>query len=277
MFIAMLMMAIGLSLVLGCKPKSASMPVTLKTWERTRFEPGGGNAMVCFVIYGRFTNDAQVSGSAYRTQGLPHGVELRHFTQEQDSFPLVSGAVEELLHAKNPELLAKIKEAPECLILQGEVVDQPNLDYLRDCVGLVTFYMDHGGIVVADVQQLKFMERAEWRREFFEPEQPKIGRHVVILFSEEPVGTGMWFHTRGLRKFGRPDLSLHNVTDMYREGAIDLCNRFIELQAQGGRILEGQEIRMKSLPAGLVCRHRGSMDDPDFNNVHVEIQFPKAQ
>ena len=101
----------------------------------------------------------------------------------------------------------------------------------------------------------------------------KRNSHVSILFSAEESG-GLWFHTRGMRKFGRPDLSLHNVPDKYEKAAIELCNRFIELQAAGGRIPDGQEIQMPSLPGGLVCRHKGSLDDPDFNNVHVEIQFP---
>ena len=254
------------------------MAVTLNTWERNRFEPGGSNALVCFAIYGSFTNDSTVSGSAYRTKGLPEGVGIQRFSRaKHESLPFAEGELAEFLGRKNPELLKQIEQVPECLVIQGEVVDPPNLDYLRDCIGLVTFYLDHGGIAVADVQQLKFIEPAEWRRDFFEPELPKIGRHVFILYSEEQAGAGTWFHTRGLRKFGRPDLSLRNVPESYRDAAIELCNRFIELQAYGGRIPEGQEIRMKSLPGGLICRHGGSLEDPDFNNVHIEIQFPKAQ
>jgi len=231
--------------------------------------------MVCFTVYGSFTNDSAISGTTYRTAGLPQGVKLQRFSRAQHgTLPFASGDFAALLGKKNPALLARIEQAPECLVIQGEVVDPPNLNYLRDCVGVVTFFMEHGGMAVEDVQQLKFMEAAEWRRDFFEPEQPKVHRHVFIMYSDETAGVGRWFHTRGLRKFGRPDLSLRNVPESYREAAIDLCNRFIELQAQGGRIVEGQEIRMKSLPGGLVCRHRGSLDDPDFNNMHVEIQFP---
>jgi hypothetical protein len=67
------------------------------------------------------------------------------------------------------------------------------------------------------------------------------------------------------------------VPDNCRDGAIELCERFIQLQASGARIPEGQEIRMKSLPEGLVCHHGGSLEDPDFNNVHVEIAFPRLK
>ena len=80
-----------------------------------------------------------------------------------------------------------------------------------------------------------------------------------------------WFHTRGVRKFGRPDLSIHNVPLPYHGAVIDLCERFIELQAFGAVIEDGQEIRVKSLPEGMTCHHAGDLDDPDFHNVHVEI------
>jgi hypothetical protein len=76
-----------------------------------------------------------------------------------------------------------------------------------------------------------------------------------------------------LRKFGRPDLSVHNVPPSLQEGVIDLCNRFIEFQAFGGVIEEGQGIRMRGLPEGMTCHHGGDLDDPDFNNVHVEITW----
>jgi len=39
---------------------------------------------------------------------------------------------------------------------------------------------------------------------------------------------------------------------------------------------EGQEIRMAALPPGLICHHAGSLDDPDFNNMHVKIRWPRA-
>jgi len=79
----------------------------------------------------------------------------------------------------------------------------------------------------------------------------------------------LWIHTRGLRKFGRPDLSVRGVPREFSQPVVDLCNRFIRMQTLGGRIPEGQEIRMVSLPSGLICQHAGSLDDPDFNNVHM--------
>jgi hypothetical protein len=101
---------------------------------------------------------------------------------------------------------------------------------------------------------------------------------MILTSEEEPPGPAprTWFHTRGMRKFGRPDVSVHDVPASYRDAVVDLCNRLINLQALGGVVPEGQEIQMDHLPPGLVCRHEGGADDPDFNNTRVEISggFP---
>jgi hypothetical protein len=57
---------------------------------------------------------------------------------------------------------------------------------------------------------------------------------------------------------------------------IAMCDRFIEYQAQGAIVPDGQPIAMPGLPAGLTCRHAGGVDDPDFNNAHLDIRWPAA-
>src|SRR5205814_7828395 len=124
-----------------------------------------------------------------------------------------------------------------------------------------------------DPQMLWLWSADEWREEVFEPNEPNPDRHTAILVSEEGRGTS-WYHTRGMRKYGRPDLSVHGVGAAHADGVTLMIERFVELQALGGVIPDGEEVRMKALPPGGVCRHGGSFDDPDFNNVHVEIAWP---
>jgi hypothetical protein len=158
--------------------------------------------------------------------------------------------------------------------LRGETDDCDNLNYLRDSVGLLTFLLDHGGVTVYDPFMLQWWQPEVWKKRIFGPAAPVPTHHVVLLTSHETTPALTWFHTRGLRKFGRPDLSIHCVPAMYQQAVIDLCNSFIEFQAFGGVIEEGQTIRMKNLPLGMMCHHEGDLDDPDFNNVHVEIVWP---
>jgi hypothetical protein len=139
-----LVAAFGLSLLPGCKPESSSVPAKLNTWERSRFEPGGGNAMMCYAIYRTFTNDTAISGSTYRTAGIPRGVDLRRFSRaKHQSLPFADGEFATQLRKSDPALFARIEQSPECLVIQGEVEDPRDLNYLRDCVGVVTFFMEH--------------------------------------------------------------------------------------------------------------------------------------
>ena len=248
------------------------MALDLISWPRPRFEPGGGDAFLFFAIYGKFSQDTQVSGQQYRTAGTPQGIDIRKLNRTQSpEFPFTSGPIEQLLQPKKPALFAEIQHARECLIIQGNIPDPPDLNYLRDTIGLATCFLDNGGIAIIDPQQFALYDPDSWHEEIFEPQPPRLSKHAVILFSDEPDGS-RWYHTRGLRKFGRPDLSMHGVRADYESTVVEMFNRFILLQAEGHRIPEGEEIRMASLPIGLKCHHDGSVDDRDFNNVHVEIR-----
>ena len=44
---------------------------------------------------------------------------------------------------------------------------------------------------------------------------------------------------------------------------------FKEYRAEGGAV------HGLSLPPGLICHHAGSVYDPDFNNVHIDIDWPR--
>lgn len=272
-FLSGLLAVLTLPLV-GCGKHGPKKSPSLPPWPRAHYQPGGSNAVLYFVLYGKFQPGAEVSAKEYRTAGLPQGMELRFLTRsETPEFPFTDEAFGKVAGKNNPELFAKIRTAPECLVLLGQIPDPQDLNYLRDMVGLITFSLDHGAAAVLDVQQLRLIDSVAWRKEFFEPKPPQLRKHVVILVSEEPDGS-IWLHTRGMRKFGRPDLSVHRVPPEQQNAFVECLNRFILLQIDGGTIPENQEVTMAKLPPGLTCHLSGTIDDPDFNNVHVEIQWP---
>ena len=250
---------------------------TLPNWPRQHYEPGGGNPFLFYVVFGAAVKDLKLSRSKYRCDEVSPGLELLLYGP--DSHPDVldqfrSGYLWEELQESEPALQKAIGTQQQCVIIRGTLPDEPSLNYFRNTIGLVTCLLDHGGIGIYDPQSFKWWSSECWRKEVFEPAKPLPREHVVILVSEESDGT-CWFHTRGLRKFGRPDLSIHDVSPQYHGAVVDLFNRFIELQAFGGVIPEGQMVRMKSLPAGMSCIHSGSEGDPDFNNVHVQVIWPR--
>lgn len=245
----------------------------LPPWSRPRFEPGGAHAVLLYALYGSFPTEAlAVARDEYRTAGLPAGLDVRRIPRgDAASLPFLGGDLGRVIAQGQPELFAAAAAAPECLLLKGEFADPATLNYLRDTIGMIAWFFDHGAIAATDPQRLRLYDPIAWWEELFAPLPPKLANHTVILSSPEPGGT-RWLHTRGLRKFGRPDVSIRQVTPEQQPAVIEMINRLILLQAEGGRVPEGQPIRLAGLPPGLTCHHAGSLDDPEFNNTHLEIR-----
>jgi len=248
----------------------------LPSWERPRFEPGGADAFLLYVVYGKFPVGTAVPRLEYRTEGLSSGLEVRRLTREQaPELPFTDGELAKVVREESPEIFDQVLAAPECLVIMGAVTDPPNLNYLRDTVGMIAWWFDHGAAAALDVQRLKLYEPAAWWLDLFAPLPPRLANHVVVLASEETSGA-RWLRTRGMRKFGRPDLSIRRVGLEQQGAVVEMINRFIAWQAEGGRVKEDQEIRVDGLPGGMTCHHCGSVDDPEFNNTRLEIRWPST-
>jgi len=247
-------------------------------WPRRHYRGVGGRPHLWYKVHGTFTGTPRVSASAHRTSGPPEGIDLLRYDRDQAPEVLafgLDGLFGESLAALGP-VASQVRTAPHALVLRGEIDDRPSLDYLRDVVGLITALLDGGGVAVFDPLILRWWTPDAWRRELFEPDAPVPGRHAVILVSDEERPGRRWFHTRGMQKFGRPDISLRDVAPEHEAGALDACERFIDLLAQGALVPHAKPVRLRGLPDGLLCFHEGSADDPDFNNVHLELRPPRA-
>ena len=249
---------------------------TLPSWPREFYEAAEQSAFLFYVVYGADTGDLRLSRSKYRCEGLPDGIDVMAYgpnwhPEVVDSFR--QGHLWDELRAWRPALAEEIAVQSACVIVRGSVPSGPSLNYFRDTIGLLTCLLDTGGVAIYDPQSLAWWSPDDWRARVFEPASPLPHEHVAILVSDEDDEL-QWFHTRGLRKYGRPDLSQHGVPVKYQEAVVDLFNRFISFQAHGGVIRHGDPVRMESLPDGMICVHGGDEDDPDFNNTHVEILWP---
>jgi hypothetical protein len=251
------------------------MPEKLKSWPRPHFAPGGGKALLFFVVFGELDLSKTISQSKYRSNGPGNWLQMVHLTRDKDAKTIAgyqSGPTWELLVRDAPVTAADALKAPHALAVRAEVDDPETLDYFRDAIGVVTWLLDCGGRSIYDPQRLWLWSADEWRAEIFEPGEPRPQEHTVILVSDAAGGT--WLHTRGLRQYGRPDLSVRGVGERYIDAVTHMIERFIETQAFGGVVQNGQEVHMRGLPPGGVCRLAGNLDDPDFNNVHIEVEWP---
>ena len=252
----------------------------LPTWPRPHFTPGGGDVHLFYKVFGSFAEAPRLSRSKYRCSGIPES--LGPYEQRPDQHPEafffgMDGVFLDRLREKGNELLEAVRTAPQCLVLQGTLDDPGDLNYFRDVIGVITAFLDAGGVAVFDPLILDWWTAEEWRTQIFGAEQFSPLRHVSLMRSDDEQSAHEWFHTRGMLKFGRPDLSIRGVTPELVPGVQDLMQRFVNMLALGGVVPEGQEVRMASLPDGWRCFHEGVLDDPDFNNVHLYIGPPRLR
>lgn len=246
------------------------------SWPRPYYSRGEDKAMLLFFVFGAFPAQLELNVARYGSVGLPAGVEMHRLEKQVlahwEGHPL-RGTLGELLREDDPATFKLAREAPGCIMLRGELDDPPTLDYLRDTLGVVAALLDVGGVAVIDPQILSLFSPRAWGERYLVEGGAPPRAHVLVLCHDE--GDGAWVRTRGLRKFARPDISLRGVpkTEVDRAGA--LAEHLLELQAMGMRFADGTLLEVDGLPRGLIAHQGGSLDDPQFNNRHVEFDWPK--
>lgn len=247
-------------------------------WPRPYWQPGEEQVVLQFYVFGKFDQEMVIPSLRYGSPGLPAGVELQRFQnavlRQWDGYPL-HGALGEILREETLEVFEQARIAPEVLLLRGTIGDRHSLDYLRDTLGVLTGLLDIGGTAILDPQILSLFGDQAWRHHYLVGGGAPPRHHVLILCNAEDSAGRSWVHTRGMRKFGRPDLSIRNVPDRAIGQAGALCERLVELLALGAHFSAGQPLEVDGLVGGLVAQPGGSLDDPQFNNTHVAFHWPE--
>jgi hypothetical protein len=252
--------------------------MTTPAWPRPQWQDSGDAAFLLWFVFGDFDEDFRIDAQRWRTRGTPAGIEVVRYVNRElakwDGYPL-AGALGSILYDEDSRLFELARRAPQCVMLRGAIADPADLDPLRDMVGTIAALCDLGGIAVVDPQTLSMLAAADWQRRLFARDAFEPRDHVLILCSEDERHPGrLWVHTRGMRKFARPDVSVRNVPPSDANLAGELAERFVAFQCAGGLVEGGREIEVGDLPDGMRVEHAGSDDDPEFNNRHLALRWP---
>jgi hypothetical protein len=254
-----------------------NLPITFPAWQRPHWQPSDEDILLQFYVFGQF-EAVRVPSSDYGSPGLPAGVESTSHHQQAlrqwEGYPL-KGATGRMFKEDSPDAYKLALEAPEVLVVRGTLKDRKDTGYLRDTLGVLAGMLDIGGVAILDPQTLSLLSAAEWRRKYLIRDGAPIRNHLLILRDDEASNAGhAWIHSRGMRKFGRPDISLRNVPERVIDRAGMLCERLVELEALGAHFADGQTLDIEGITGGAIVRLRGGLDDPQFNNTCVELQWP---
>jgi hypothetical protein len=246
-------------------------------WPRPYWQPSDENALLHFYVFGRFAPDLALPAARYGSPGLPSGVTLERFQnlalRRWEGYPL-KGALGELLQEDDPATFEQARVAPEVLVVRGQCPDDGSLDYLRDTLGVLAGLLDAGGIAILDPQILTLFDAARWHTQYLIDGGAPPRHHVLIVRTADDQPGRSRVRTRGMRKFGRPDVDLCNVPDADIDRAGALCEQLVELEALGAHFTDGQPLDVDGVAGELIARPGGSLDDPQFNNRHVVFRWP---
>jgi hypothetical protein len=245
-------------------------------WERIYFEKPYNKPFLFYVIFGTDNiGDLAVSKSKHNIDGMPDELEIINYCKSKNDEHkkyiegFFDGDLGNLLEKKDKKLYEKAKACNNITVVKGEFNDTNSLNYLKNAIGIIQAIIETNVVAILDLQIMEWFKPEEWSKKFFEPQAPISFSHVVILWSEE--NNNVWLHTRGMRKFGRPDLSIRNVTSDKKEIGIELINRYIQAFAYGLIPDETKEIRIKGMENGVFGKVLGNYENPDFNNYYFEI------
>jgi len=241
--------------------------------QRPYYQDNGRRPLLFYAVLGAQAEELQVSRSRHHVEGLPQGLSLSALQRPQQSAymdELLGGTLGNILRQRDPLLYDRALAAQRWLILQGEAQQDGDLGYLRSAIGFVQAAVETGAVAVLDLQTLELYAPEEWERKVFSfTFHPYC--HVSALVSPEGDGK-LWLHTRGLRKFGRPDIGMAAVPPQELNRAKAVVDQLIFYSAQGA--LFPRPVKLHTA-LGESCtvfpQLLGDLEDPDYNNEHYQL------
>jgi hypothetical protein len=247
-------------------------------WERIYFkEPyNKSNPFLFYVLFVTDNlSDLQVSKNAHNVDEMPDQLEITNHNklenEKQKSY--IEGFYDvnfgKFLMEKNNALYEKVISCNNVTVVKGEFDDNNSLSYLKNTIGIIQAIIETKIVAILDLQIIEWFQPEEWSKKYFEPKAPISHDHAKIFWSEN--GSNLWLHTRGMRKFGRPDLSIRKIAVDKKDLGLEIINRFIQAYAYGFLPDEKQEIKIKGMEKGVYGKILGDYEDLDFNNFYFEI------
>jgi hypothetical protein len=258
-------------------------------WSRPFWQPSERNASLFYFVVGEPpVNGLNVSRSRHHVDPDFDGLQRIDMSgQQRSDNPDWFGAFFDPhglghdIDAQFGEPANELRAAQRGTIVRAEFPDPQSLDYLRNTIGMVSAVLEQGGVAVFEMHQCRWWTRGDWTRRFIERSCFEITDHISITATDDArYHPGLWSHTRGMRKFGRPDLQIKHLPgpwsadNAHANMAGAMLNDFADKLARGKVIPDGRTMRYDQDAGAFVFVETPDDSDtptPNFNNCVLEI------
>jgi len=248
-----------------------------EVWGRNSFEKTDANALLFYVIFGVDEVQLNLSKSKHNITGYPESIQILNYSksgsdaQKEYIEGLYSDTLGRFLKDKSESLYKKTTDSDSVVLIQLEIEDQQDLEYLRNTLGIVQCILEQDAVSILDIQTASWYSAKEWTKKFFQPKKPQALEQVSVFYSKEE--SGYWVHTRGMRKFARPDISITAVPESALASAKASVDKLVTHLANGGDVENTVSLRQAELGDFTNGQIKGGLENLDFNNFYYEFTW----
>ena len=250
-------------------PLGAAVP----GWPRPHYKPSASKASLFYLVFGEPPAHLNVKRAVHHVGQLPPELRVSVHARGDDA-AWFDGWLSPPVGLEIPHVFGEgadaVYAAQRVAAVRAEFADPSSLAYLRDTVGVVSAIAEGGAVAIFDVPALTWWRPEEWRRRFVDRSEFHIGDHIFTAVSREVPsdasnegggggGAGtLALHTRGLGKFGRPELLVRHLPGgggadgPAARAAAEVMDGLSNYLARGGVITDGETMHLARYDASIV-------------------------
>lgn len=257
-------------------PAGAAVP----EWPRPHFQPSASKASLFYLVFGEPPAHLNVKRARHHVDELPPQLTVSIHGRGDDPawfdgwFSPPVGL--EIGHVFGAEA-DRVYRAGRVAAVRGDFNDPGSLGYLRNTVGVVSAIAEQAAAAIFDVPALTWWRPGEWRRRFVERSEFHIGDHIFTAVENDAAG-GTRIRTRGMAKFGRPELLVRHlpgprdVDSPAVRDAAEVMDGLANYLARGGVIAEGETMRLERYDSNItffgMSGEKGAAESLEICEIH---------
>ena len=186
--------------------------ISVPDWPRPHHVPSASKASLFYLVFGEPPAQLNVKRAIHHVDELPPQLQVSIHGRGDDP-AWFDGWLSAPVGAEIPLVFGDdaqgVYRADKVGAVRATFDDPASLAYLRNTVGVVSAIAEAGAVAIFDVAALTWWRPAEWRRRFVDRSEFFIGDHIFTAVAQDADGLSM--QTRGMGKFGRPELLVRHL------------------------------------------------------------------